>query len=155
MYKKQFNHADEEEITILEAKRRVFPLVEMKYYKEEDVQQGRILVGIARDSECMSILQFEIFIAMFRKIAEIAHRKEQELQCQKGYEDSALPQIEMNFDSACAGAPLFFSVNEFDGDISPGDADRFVQIMENLLRQARELMKINCFHRDKNMPPKH
>lgn len=155
MFNKQFNQADEVEMTILEAKRRVFPLVEMKYYKEEELQHGRILIGIARDSECMSILQFEIFIAMFRKIAEIAHRKEQELQCQKGYEDSALPQIEMNFDSACAGAPLYFSVNEFDGDISPDDADRFVQVMENLLHQACELMKIDCFHRDRNMPAKY
>jgi hypothetical protein len=155
MNNKQFNPADEVEITILEAKRRVFPLVEMKYYKEEELQQGHILIGIARDSECMSILQFEIFIAMFRKIAEIARRKEQEMGCQKGWEDSALPQIEMNFDSACAGAPLYFNINEFDGDISPDDADRFVQVMENLLHQARELMKIDCFHRNRNMPPKY
>ena len=146
------NPADEEEITILEAKRRVFPLVEMKYYREEGLQQGHIFISIARDSECMSILQFEIFVAMFRKIAEIAHRKEEEMECQKGWDENAMPQIEMNFDSACAGAPLYFNINDFDGDITPDDADRFVQIMENLLRQGRELMKIDCFHRDRNMP---
>ena len=48
-----------------------------------------------------------------------------------------------------------FNGSEFDGDISPDDADRFVQVMENLLHQARELMKIDCFHRDRNMPAGH
>lgn len=154
---KPFNHdpAEEEEITILEGKRRVFPVVEIKYFREEERQQGRIYIGITRDSECMSIIQFEIFIAMFRKVAEIAHRKEQEMLCAPGDENQCMPQVELNFDSSCAGAPLYFNVNDFDGDISPANADRFVHIMENLLHQGQELLKIDCHYCDRNMPPEH
>ena len=50
------------ERTLLSGTRRTYPGVEIIYLKEEGWAQGRVYISISRDSEAMTIDQFEEFM---------------------------------------------------------------------------------------------
>ena len=129
---------------LLSGNRRAYPGVEIVYLKEEGWAQGRVYISISRDSEAMTIDQFEIFIAMFRTIIVVARRKEEELKACPS--DAAvmgdMPQVEMNYDSAMTNSEnVMFVINDMGGTFSCSTAESFLTLMENLLEKGREINK--------------
>lgn len=133
----------DEERTILSGNRRSYPGVEIIYLKEEEWKQGRIYISISRDSEAMTCDQMEIFIAMFRKVIEVAQRKEKELNAVADSQPwGEMPQVEMNFYNTCpAPENIMFIVSDMGGSFSVNMATQFADLMDNLLAKAREIEK--------------
>ena len=132
------------ERTLLSGTRRTYPGVEIIYLKEEGWAQGRVYISISRDSEAMTIDQFEIFIAMFRTIIVVARRKEEELKACPSDADvmGDMPQVEMNYDSAVPNADnVMYVINDMGGSFSCATAEGFLTLMEKLLEKGREINK--------------
>lgn len=145
MSKKSKIAVEDDEQVLVSGNRRVFPGVEIYYRREEDWSQGRVYVSICRDSECMTIDQFEIFIAMFTKVIEIARRKEQETGSVEADNPCLgdMPQVEMNYDSACAHPEtILFNISENGRDLSIALAERFLALMQNLLAESRKIERV-------------
>lgn len=138
-YKKN-NQEDEDEIILLSGNRHTYPAVNISYYKEEEWDKGRVYINICRDSDGMNLDQFEIFIAFFRKVIEIAQRKQSIMECLPSYPRERLPEIEMGYYSNDDN-PVIFMLSA-DEPMGIPDAERFASIMENLLAKGRELNKI-------------
>ena len=134
----------EDERVLLNGNRRAYPGVEINYVRDEEFEHGCITIDICRDSECMSIDQFEVFIATFRQIVEIARRKETELRCddRELHDGKELPQVEVNYDSACNGEPLIYTVSDIGSGMTVRDGERFTSLMEKLLARGRDLDKV-------------
>lgn len=137
------NKAVEEDVKVLvSGNRRDYPGVQIIHYQEEGWENGRTLIEICHDSECMSIDQFEIFLAAFHKIIEIARRKMTKLQESSddiGYAD--MPQVEVNYDSA-SPETLMYMLTDWKGAFGIHTAERFANLMENLLAEGRNMDKI-------------
>lgn len=135
----------DEERVLLSGTRRTYPGVEIMYLRHEEWDAGRVYISISRDSEAMTIDQFEIFIATFKKIIEVARRKEEEL---KAIIDNLpnmgeLPQIEMNYDSTCPKPDnIMYIVNDMGGSFSCASAEKFADLMEKLLKEGRNIDKL-------------
>lgn len=133
----------EDEIILLNGNRRSYPGVQISYCKEENWSHGHVYIEICRDSECMSIDQFEVFIAMFRKVIEIARRKQTEMDATPDDGAGSLPQVELSYDSAVSGSPVIYTISDMgDGGISTNDSERLAVLMEQLLAEGRNMDKI-------------
>lgn len=128
---------------IMDGTRRNYPAVAINYIKHENWDKGRVYIEISRDSECMSADNMEVFIAMFRKVIEIARRKTIELDAIP--DDNVLgemPQIEMNYDNAGDMEDhLMYFINERGGELSPNEAEQFAELLETLMVKGREIVK--------------
>jgi len=144
MKSNRFNKAQEEEKVLLSANRRMFPAIDVIYVREEGWDKGRIYIVISRDSECMTIEQFELFIAMFSKLVEIARRKEQELDAVTDEYPCVgeLPQVELNFNSSCPEL-TYYTVNDLGGHFGCKKAEMFIPVLEKLLAEGKRLTSIS------------
>ena len=147
MSKKRFNAptGGDEERNLLNGNRRVYPSVEINYLREEGWEHGSVYISISRDSEAMSIEQFEIFIAMFRKVIEIAQRKEEELNCNRAVSVliDQMPHVEMSCHNKLEQSDnVFFTVSDYNGDFNTLVAERFAALMERLLQKGKEITKL-------------
>lgn len=142
MSKRNNKAADEDEKVLVSGNRREYPGVQIIHYQEEGWEDGRTLIEICHDSEGMSIDQFEIFLAAFRKVVEIARRKMakwQETSDDIGYTD--MPQVEVNYDSD-SDEPLMYMLRDCGGAFGIHTAERFANLMEHLLAEGRNMDKI-------------
>ena len=142
MSKRNNKTVEEDEKVLVSGNRREYPGVQIIHYQEEGWEDGRTLIEICHDSEGMSIDQFEIFLAAFRKVIEIARRKMakwQEASDDIGYTD--MPQVEVNYDSA-SSEPLMYMLRDCEGAFGIHTAERFANLMEHLLADGRNMDKI-------------
>lgn len=133
------------ERTLLTGNRRTYPGVEIQFLREESWESGRIYINVSRDSECMSIDHFEVFIAQFTKIVEIARRKQEELHCLSDYDASLteMPEIELNYNSTCSRPQnLMLVISENGSSMSCTTAERFIEHMQKLLKEARDIDRL-------------
>ena len=136
-------YGGDEERTLLNGNRRTFPGVEITYLREEGWDKGRIYISVCRNSDCMTIDQFEVFIAIFRKIVEIAHRKETELDATINDIPciGEMPQVEMSYDSV-GHEDILYNVNDLGGSFGLATAEKFIILMEGLLAEGRKIQKL-------------
>lgn len=137
----------EDELVLLGGNRKVFPGVEIILYQEEEWDKGRIYIRLCNEGDCMSSDQFEVFIATFRKMIDIARRKQKDLNTLPDMNTHGLPQLELNYDSDSTNdtnGPVLFVVSERAFPMSIGDAERFALLMEKLLEQSRTLNTIRA-----------
>ena len=142
MSKKYYKAVEEEEKVLVSGNRREYPGVQIIHYQEEGWDEGRTLIKICHDSDGMSIDQFEIFIATFRKVIEIARRKMEKWQ--EDCDDTCfndMPQVEINYDSICP-EPLVYMLRDCGGAFGIHTAERFANLMERLLTEGRNMDKI-------------
>lgn len=142
MSRKSSKSAEDDQQVIVSGNRREYPGVRIVHYQEEGWEDGRTLIEICHDSDGMSIDQFEIFLAAFRKVIEIARRKMakwQEASDDTGFCD--MPQVEVNYDSA-SQEPLLYMLRDWDGPFGIHTAERFANLMEQLLAEGRSMDKI-------------
>ena len=136
-------YGGDEERVLLSGSRRTYPGLEITYLREEGWEKGRVYVSVCRDSDCMTIDQFEVFIATFRKVVDIAHRKEAELGAHpddlpcKG----EMPQVEMSYDSV-SHDNILYNVNDLGGIFGVATAEKFIILMEGLLAEGRKIQKL-------------
>lgn len=138
-------YGGDEERTLLSGTRRTYPGVEIVYLREEGWDTGRVYITISRDSECMTIDQFEVFIATFHKVIEIARRKEEELHTAVDNYPciGEMPQVEMNYNSTLESPDnLFFQIADMGGTFSTASAESFAILMEKLLKEGHDIDKI-------------
>ena len=142
MPKKSNKSVENDEVILVSGNRREYPGVQIIHYQEEGWQAGRTLIEICHDSEGMSIDQFEIFLAAFRKVIEIARRKMAE--CQDVDDDIAyanMPQVEVNYNST-SDEPMMYMLRDSEGAFGIHTAERFANLMEHLLAEGRNMDKI-------------
>jgi len=147
MKKKRFveDPRGDEERSLLNGNRRAYPGVEINYLREEGWDQGRVYISITRDSEAMPIEQFEVFIAMFRKVIDVAQRKEREMNCVCDVcpGDAFIPHVEMVFDNTFdPDNNVMFTVSDNGGQFSIPCATHFADLMDKLLSKGREIIKL-------------